>query len=510
MRMGSSQLSRRKFTNHEGEVMDKEIQTGVVARDVDVERSTDGKIYLPQSMEIDDAILWLQRKKKEENQMVSVVEILECFPPDGAVALMRAMKAQFGWTALSTVKGMFGDEPPVMIDVETGPHDSIKVPWGQFEIPGVSGHINTAATMKDGLIVFAITGNVKQKHYHIITELADRTRELVATQSIYRGKAFAIEYNEAGEGEFGEMEAPKFLDLTSVKPSELIFSKELAKAVNDYVFTPILHPNECEKAGVPVKRGICLLGPFGTGKTLTAYVAAKHCETVERTFVYLKDVSHLAGAIRFAQQYAPAVVFAEDIDRVVTGARTAQIDEILNTLDGVDSKESKVMVIMTTNNIDKVSRAILRPGRIDVALHIGPPDREAAIRLVEQYARGQLVKDIDLTEVGDMLEGHIPAVIREAVERAKLSSIGRREKRVQITSEDLLLAARTLVDHVAMMSEEAEDQMPVVTRFGEVMGSAFARGLRVAANEGTLDADEVSVLTNGEGAKGLVVPTVIR
>lgn len=483
-----------------------EEQKGFTARNVDVNRSEDGAIYLPEKMEIDEAILWLQRKKKEENQMVAVVETLECFPPDGAVALMRAMKEQFGWTALSTVKTMFGEEPPMMVDIEIGPNESIKVPWGRFEIPGISGHVETSATMKDGLVVFALTGQVKQKHYHVVTELARRTRELVATDSIYRGKAFKVRYNDQGTGEFGAMEAPRFLDLQAVVPNELIFSDELTQAINDYVFTPILHPKECEEAGVPVKRGICLLGPFGTGKTLTAYVAAKHCETVGRTFVYLKDVAHLADAIRFAEQYAPAVVFAEDIDRVVSGGRTEAVDEILNTLDGVDSKESKVMVIMTTNHIDKVNRAILRPGRIDVALLVGPPDAVAAIRLVKQYSRGLLAKDIDLEPVGELLKGQIPAVIREAVERAKLSSIGRRAKNVNITTEDLLQAGRTLNEHISMMAEDVDEATPVVQKFGEMVGRGIGLGLEVAANNGTLSPSEVGVLTNGQGAEGLHTP----
>ena len=477
----------------------------MTARDVDIDRSPDGKIYIPEKMELDEAVIWLQRRRKEQEQTVAFHEIIGAFPPDGAVALMKAMKEQFGWTAMSTVKGMFGDNPPVMIDVEIGPGESIKVPWGQFEIPGVQGFVRTAVTMKDGVMAFVLTGEVKQKHYHILTELAQRTRKFVNEQSIYRGRAFSIEFNDEGEGEFGTMEGPKFLDLVTVKPEELIFSADLHKAVNDYIFTPILKAEECEAAGVPVKRGICLLGPFGTGKTLIAYVAAKHCEEVGRTFVYLRDVRHLSDAIKFAQQYAPAVVFAEDIDRVVSGERTGAIDEILNTLDGVDSKESKVMVIMTTNNIEKVNRAMLRPGRIDVALTIGPPDAEAAERLVHQYSRGLLVKGIDLEDVGKQLDGQIPALIREAVERAKLSAIARGEKKLAITSADLLLAARTLVEHINLMNEEEQDQTPIVTRFAKEMGTAFGAGVRSSEYNDILSPAEMQALrkSNRAGSLGL-------
>jgi SpoVK/Ycf46/Vps4 family AAA+-type ATPase len=73
---------------------------------------------------------------------------------------------------------------------------------------------------------------------------------------------------------------------------------------------------------VPLKRGVLLEGPYGTGKTLTAFVTAKKCVENGWTFIMLDRVAALKEALTFARMYAPAVVFAEDIDRSVEGERT--------------------------------------------------------------------------------------------------------------------------------------------------------------------------------------------
>ena len=469
----------------------------VTARNCDVARSKDGKIYLPVHMDYDDAVLWLQRKKREENEIVSFQELIQAFPPDGAAAFAKALEVKFGWTSMVKTPGFFGANPPSMLNVDVGPYESRKIPWGRFEIPGVEGHVDTGVGMKDGHLVFAINGEVKQKHYHILADLAKLTREIVAEESIYRGKAFKIEYTAEGEGEFGNMNAPKFLDLSEVKPDELIFSAELDRAINDYVFTPILKAEACEKAGVPVKRGVCLYGGYGTGKTNTAYVAAKHCVSVDRTFIYLKDVKYLAEAIEFAKQYSPAVVFAEDVDRAVGGDRSVQVDQILNTIDGLDSKESKVMVILTTNHVDKINQALLRPGRMDLALEIGPPDALAVERLIRLYSRGLLSDDADLRRAGEALSGQIPAVIREACERAKLSSVARGGD-LEINEDDLLLAAETLVDHIMLLNEDKQDPSQLEA-IGERLAFGFVKGARHAKDDGLLSIDELGSLPNANG-----------
>jgi AAA family ATPase len=83
------------------------------------------------------------------------------------------------------------------------------------------------------------------------------------------------------------------------------------------------------------------------------------------------------------------------------------------------------MVVMTSNKAYEINQAMIRPGRIDAILHIGPPDAGAVQRLLRAYGRKLIRPDEDLTEAGDILSGRIPAVIREVVERSKLYAISR-------------------------------------------------------------------------------------
>src|SRR5262249_9702485 len=112
-------------------------------------------------------------------------------------------------------------------------------------------------------------------------------------------------------------------------------------------------------------------------KTLTAYVTAKKSSSNNWTFIYLDRVAGLHEAFRFAKQYAPSVIFAEDIDRAVNGDdRTTDIDDVLNTIDGIESKGGEIITILTTNHVDQINRAMLRPGRLDAVISIQAPDAE--------------------------------------------------------------------------------------------------------------------------------------
>jgi transitional endoplasmic reticulum ATPase len=149
------------------------------------------------------------------------------------------------------------------------------------------------------------------------------------------------------------------------------------------------------------------------------------------------------------------VVFCEDIDRQVSGDRTEDMDQILNTLDGIDNKSNELIVIFTTNHLENINPAMLRPGRLDVILNIQPPDSEACERLVRKYANGLLSKETTLTEIGQALAGYTPAIIREVVERAKLFTISRAGKLNTLSEKDILLAAASMKQQQALLAPKA-------------------------------------------------------
>lgn len=425
-------------------------------------------------MSYDEGIKWLGRKKEEDEAKVAVYYEIECSPMDGAVAFQRSIAQIYGWAQNVPTPGFFGDRPPVMIGVATSANETMNVALGRIQIPGIDGYLN-ASIGDGGRPQFIISGEVRKKHSENVKKIAELTKKLVREESIYKGQAVKIGFGWLDEKGRQTREydptkdAPKFMELGSVKETDLIFGEAVEAALEIGLFTPIEQAEACRRYQVPLKRGILLFGPYGTGKTMTAYVSALKAVKSGWTFIYLDRVADLKRGLEFAAQYAPAVIFAEDIDRVVTGDRSVGMDDILNTLDGVDTKGAEIITVLTTNHIERINPAMLRPGRLDILVEVLPPDAKAAARLVDFYARGLLADGVDLGAVGDALDGKIPAFIREVTERAKIAAIGRTQGG-QIEGEvqeiDLLRAAKAMESHAERLNvkDDSPEYREVVLR----------------------------------------------
>jgi len=406
-------------------------------------------------MSFDEGIEWMQRKKKEDEAKVALHNVLPCSPMDGAVALQKAIAHIYGWSQGVPTPGFFSDRPPVMIRVETGVDSSVQVPYGRIEIPGIEGFLQTGI-QTEPQTAFVIGGEVKKKHARAVNEIVDLAREILKTDSIYKGKAVKVCFDYLDED--GDMcrdydplqDSPKFMDLGNVSDDSLIFGEKVLRDIEIGLFTPIEQTEACREFGVPLKRGILLYGPYGTGKTMTAYVAALKAARNGWTFVYLDQTRDLKKGLQFAAQYAPCVIFAEDIDRAMAGERSVEIDDILNTLDGVDTKGAEIITVLTTNHIENINPAMLRMGRLDTLVEVTPPDAKAAERLVKLYSRGLLDEKTDFKKVGAALAGKIPAFIREVTERAKIAAIGRTKGgdiKGKVIEQDILDAALAMETH---------------------------------------------------------------
>jgi len=459
-------------------------QTQTQDKQVDVLHASDAtqkQIVLPAGMDYRDAMKWLERKNEEQSRKVSINETLDAYPLDGALALHKAMARKYGWTHLIPTPSFFGENPPAMIGVRVGAgqNDVVQVAWGRMEIPGVSGYIETGFTFEGLQPKFVINGVVRRKHEGEVAELAQEARKILRAESIYRGKALRVKFVSKDEANSLEDFNPKFIDISGVREDELIFPEETRELISTNLFTPIEKTELCRKHKIPLKRGVLLAGPYGVGKTLTANVAAKKCVENKWTFIYLETVTDLQQAIHFARLYSPAVIFAEDIDQLVRQDRKRDdvINGVLNTIDGVDTKSSEIVVALTTNHVDQVSKAMLRPGRLDAVIHVPPPDMDAAMRLVRLYARDLLDPSEDLTIVGQELSGRIPAVIREVVERSKLGALSRSNgtEALRVTSRDLVLSARGMLAHLELLAPKEEDKRSDVEKAAAVQANGFEK-----------------------------------
>ncbi|CAE7860275.1 rpt-4 [Symbiodinium microadriaticum] len=474
---------RRKLAEIENEELKKKLdkkkkekndQTGVGLvtteekprgnEEIAVERHGD-KIIIPEGMELHEAQRYLREKEEEEETVVSVTEDVNAFPLDGAVAFANVLRKRYGWTSLKSTPGAWGSSnPPQMIGVPIGHNENVQVPWGRCEVPNITGYLQTGYNFNEqGLPTFRISGEVRRKHESTIAEIAQEVRNEVAKNSIYKGKAFRINFRDA-EGDriddFSVTFSPTFLDMEKHSRQILIYSEATRRVVQTNLLNPIQNTEKCRKVGIPLKRGILLAGGYGTGKTLTGYQLASECVKHGWSFVYLEDVRDIDMALSFARMYMPCVVFSEDVDRTLAGPRTTDMDRQVNVIDGILSKDTEIMLVLTTNHKNHINPVALRPGRMDTIVEVGPPDDGAILELVRSYGNMEqdcVVKasDEEIIAACDPLKGANAAFFREIVERAKLSAITHSNgAQVIINKDDIHNAALTLQDHAESVQPE--------------------------------------------------------
>lgn len=474
----------------------KERKRGVRFNDVSVVEGDTKQIILPEGMTPAEGKKWLDKFESQQNQEVRIMIEIDAFPFDGALALARTLKDLFGWTNLESVPGGFfsPDRPPTQIAVETGPDSSINVPWGRMTIPGVDGYIETNIAVRGLRPIFVIGGVVKRRDERLIHNIGDQVKLRVLEDSIYRGKAFTLNYRDANGNRiepenFDPTACPKFINTAKVNSDELVFPAETMQQIETCLFNPVRHSAACRHHGVPLKRGVLLEGPYGTGKTQTAFLLAKECVDHGWSFIYIKDVRDLDIGISVAEAYQPCVIFGEDINRIVGETRDAEVDRILNTMDGVMTKKSEIMVVLTTNELASIHQAAVRPGRIDTVVPVRAPDPEAAARLVVLYGRGSVTASpAELAEALKPLTAQqaTAAMFREVVERAKLSAIRHLQHPldpIAINGVDVATAVQTLLDHQKLLMPKAEPNTNPMAIFGTALGRSMANGLAESLEE---------------------------
>lgn len=315
----------------------------------------------PRDMSEEAAIDYLQRKIASDNEQVMVHERILGYPFDAAVAFVKAIQNRYGWASPVPTPGFWGPQPPQMLPVRVGPEidEVVQVPLGSFNVPGIESRIESIIMDED---TFIIRGKIKNADKAQLMQLITDTRQILAKESIYRGKALRLLVDD--DGELQTAYQPEFLHTKHVQENELIFSNEIHQLLETTLFTPMRKTAQALKHGIPLKRGILLAGPYGTGKSMTAGVASKIAVDNGWTFILLNKVEGLRAGLEFAKRYEPAVLFAEDIDRIIED-RDDEANDLLNTIDGVLSKDAKVITVVTTNHIEKINKAMLRPGRLD-------------------------------------------------------------------------------------------------------------------------------------------------
>lgn len=425
--------------------------------DVDVSVENDGtKIVLPalpHKMTEDEAIIALQVAKAKKLQKYDITETVSGVPWDAAVAVYRALAKKYGVISPQSIRTWFGDILPTFITVETGPKrdDRLQIPIGVYTIPNFKNNINVQLS-PTGVV---INGTVTLEERKELSGIVEDAREILRTDSIYKGKAIVFDVNDKNELDLTKQ--PRFMDMDGVKESDAIYTEETTSAIETNIFSPIRNTAHCRTHKVPLKRGILLGGTYGVGKTLTALVTAKVATDNGWSFMSISRSKGLKAALEFSRSYQPCVLFAEDVDRVGDRQNEA-VNDLINLMDGIETKRSEVIVVLTTNHIERIDKALLRPGRFDALIQIQAPDADTVGRLIRAFAGKLLPAGEDLAEVGAVIAGQVPAIVREVVDKSKLAMFTRGSSK--LSAGDLLTAARTMRRQMDLLQDDKKEPTP--------------------------------------------------
>jgi len=232
--------------------------------------------------------------------------------------------------------------------------------------------------------------------------------------------------------------------------ADLEEAKEEIKEVVDF----LKNPKKFWKMGARIPRGVLLVGPPGTGKTMLARAVAMESgvpffSIVGSAFVELfvgVGSARVRSLFETAKKNQPSIIFIDELDAIgkirtpgIGGGheeREQTLNQILAEMDGFE-RETGVIVIAATNKPEHLDPALLRPGRFDRRIVLDLPDvkgREAILRI--HCREKPLTLDVNLTEVAERTPGFSGADLANLVNEAAILAARRNKK--QISQDELL------------------------------------------------------------------------
>lgn len=239
-------------------------------------------------------------------------------------------------------------------------------------------------------------------------------------------------------------QAITFKDVAGVNEAK----KELQEVV-DF----LKHPAKYHKLGARTPKGVLLVGPSGTGKTLLAKAVAGEAGVSFFSMAGSEFMEMLVGVgasrardlFNNAKKAAPSIIFIDEIDAIgrhrgtgFTGGhdeREQTLNQILVEMDGFTPNDN-VMVLAATNRGDLLDPALLRPGRFDRRVVLDMPDIDDRKAILAIHARGKpFTKGVNWNKVARATVGFSGADLENMLNEAAIAAA--RENKKEITSENI-------------------------------------------------------------------------
>ncbi len=256
---------------------------------------------------------------------------------------------------------------------------------------------------------------------------------------------------------FGKSRARMFIGNKPTVTFDDVAGVDEAKQELTEVVEFLKYPEKFSTLGARIPRGVLLVGPPGTGKTMLARAVAGEAgvpffsisgsEFVEM-FVGV-GASRVRDLFDQAKRNAPCIVFIDEIDAVgrQRGAglggshdeREQTLNQILVEMDGFDTG-TNVIVLASTNRPDVLDPALLRPGRFDRQVVLDRPDIKGRKGILDVHVRGKpLDKTVDLLRIAQISPGFSGADLANVVNEAAILAARRNRKVItQIDFEEAL------------------------------------------------------------------------
>ncbi len=274
---------------------------------------------------------------------------------------------------------------------------------------------------------------------------------------LYRRMGQTIQNENNHALTFGKARIKLGKDLKSKTTFKDVAGADEEKAELEEIVDFLKNPDEYNKLGARIPKGVLLVGPPGTGKTLLARAVAGEAgvpffSISGSDFVEMYvgvGASRVRDLFDQAKKNAPSILFIDEIDAVGRhrGAgmggghdeREQTLNQLLVEMDGFGANEG-VIVIAATNRPDILDPALLRPGRFDRQVTVNYPDTKGRLEILKVHAKKKpLAPDVDLNSIAHATVGFTGADLENLLNEAAL--LAARCDKKAVTMEEIDEAA---------------------------------------------------------------------
>ena len=325
-------------------------------------------------------------------------------------------------------------------------------------------------------------------------------------------------------------------------------AKENLTEIVDYLH----NPDKYKEIGASMPKGILLVGPPGTGKTMLAKAIAGEAnvpffsmsgsEFVEM-FVGM-GASKVRDLFKQAKEKAPCIVFIDEIDAIGqkrnSGAmggndeREQTLNQLLTEMDGFEGNNG-VIILAATNRPESLDAALTRPGRFDRRVPVELPDLKGREEILKVHAKKiKVSEDVDYSKIARMASGASGAELANIVNEAALRAVrdnrkfatqadleesievviaGYQKKNAILTDHEKLVVSYHEIGHALVAAKQTNSapvqKITIVTRTSEALGYTMQveEGNHYLMTKEELE-NKIATYTGGRAAEEIVFQSI--